>query len=121
MQNPSSAAVSSAAPFDLVLCDAPCSGSGSWRRAAEGKWSLTQDKLNDLNDVQDAILSDAAFLVAGGCTLAYATCSVLKCENEARITAFLKRHSGWKQDFSRRFEVDAHGDGFFVAHLTRVK
>ena len=116
----SSAAVSSAAPFDLVLCDAPCSGSGSWRRAAEGKWSLTQDKLNDLNDVQDGILSDAAALVAGDGTLAYATCSVLKCENEARITAFLKRHSGWKQDFSRRFEVDAHGDGFFVAHLTRV-
>ena len=61
------------APYDLVLCDAPCSGSGAWRRAPEGKWTLTADDLAALNDTQDAILDAAATLVVTGGTLAYAT------------------------------------------------
>lgn len=107
------------APYDLVLCDAPCSGSGAWRRAAEGKWTLTPARLSELTEIQDSILDDAAPLVAPGGTLAYATCSLFRAENEDRVTAFLARHSGWQMGKVERFDVTSEGDGFFVAQLTR--
>ena len=107
------------APYDLVLCDAPCSGSGAWRRAAEGKWTLTPVRLSELTEIQDSILDDAAPLVAPGGTLAYATCSLFRAENEDRVTAFLARHSGWQMGKVERFDVTSEGDGFFVAQLTR--
>lgn len=107
------------APFDIVFCDAPCSGSGAWRRAPEGKWLLTPDRLTELTAIQDGILDAAAPLVAPGGMLVYATCSVLGEENGERIAAFTAR-SGWKCDFERSFTVSDEGDGFFVAHLTRA-
>ena len=107
------------APFDIVLCDAPCSGSGAWRRAPEGKWSLTPARLAELTTIQDAILDRAAGLLTPGGTLVYATCSVLAAENEERVAAFLDRHTGWKTSLTRRFDVSPHGDGFFTAHLTQ--
>ncbi|TMM54576.1 RsmB/NOP family class I SAM-dependent RNA methyltransferase [Sulfitobacter sabulilitoris] len=113
-------AVASHAPFDLVLCDAPCSGSGSWRRAPDAKWALTGERLNELTALQDSILTTAMTLVAPGGALAYATCSVLTCENEDRIAAFLRRNANWRQSHVRRLDVDSQGDGFFTAHLTRV-
>lgn len=112
-------ALSHDAPFDIVLCDAPCSGSGAWRRAAEGKWTLTPLRLAELASIQDDILDQAAELVRAGGTLAYATCSVLREENEDRVAAFLARHPDWTCQLQRRFAVDDNGDGFFTAHLTR--
>lgn len=108
------------APFDVVLCDAPCSGSGAWRRAAEGKWLLTPERLEELTELQDNILSEAADLVSENGILAYATCSVLEEENEARIDAFLTRHPDWHVVTSRRFDVGRDGDGFFSTHLKRA-
>ncbi|MGJ8545597.1 MAG: RsmB/NOP family class I SAM-dependent RNA methyltransferase [Sulfitobacter sp.] len=105
--------------FDLVLCDAPCSGSGAWRRAPEGKWRLTEERLTELTGIQDEILAQAADLVAPGGTLAYATCSVLARENQNRVDAFLAAHAAWKCDWQQQFDVDSAGDGFFTAHLTR--
>lgn len=105
------------APYDLVLCDAPCSGSGAWRRSPDGKWSLTQQKLTQLTTIQDAILDTAKHLVKPGGTLAYATCSVLRCENEDRVDAFLNNNSGWAAQLQKRFDVTPSGDGFFVTHL----
>ena len=61
------------APFDMVFCDAPCSGSGAWRRAPEGKWSLTQSRLGELRTIQDQILDLAATYVSDSGTLVYAT------------------------------------------------
>lgn len=107
------------APFDLVLVDAPCSGSGSWRRAPEAKWRLTPERLEELTGIQDDILDAAAGLVRVGGTLAYATCSVLQCENDARIDAFLSRHKDWHCSLRKMFAVDENGDGFFTAHLTQ--
>ena len=112
--------VNAQAPFDVVLCDAPCSGSGAWRRAPEGKWTLTPDRLKALTQMQDDILDRASELVAPEGLLAFATCSVLNCENADRINAFLARHSGWRQVMSQTFDVSSDGDGFFTAHLTRV-
>jgi len=112
--------LASHAPFDVVLCDAPCSGSGAWRRAAEGKWTLTPDRLQALTQIQDDILDQAAGLTTAKGVLAYATCSIFKSENEDRVDAFLARHPDWKLAFSQRYAVDDHGDGFFIAHLTRA-
>ena len=114
-----SGALAQAAPFDLVLCDAPCSGSGAWRRAPEGKWNLTPQRLNELCAIQDGILGDAARLVAPQGVLAYATCSVLRAENEDRIARFLAAHPEWQQIGVRRWNPGPSGDGFFLAQLCR--
>lgn len=112
-------ALQAAAPFDVVLCDAPCSGSGAWRRAAEGKWTLTAARLAELTVIQDSILDSAAALLDENGTLAYATCSVLTAENENRVAAFLERHPGWSCSLQQRYAVGPTGDGFFAAHLRR--
>ena len=105
--------------FDLVLVDAPCTGSGAWRRSPEGKWALTEERLAELTVVQDSILDETVQYVSQGGTLVFGTCSVFKCENEDRISAFLARHSGWKCVKQTRLDVSEMADGFFVAHLTR--
>lgn len=105
--------------FDLVLVDAPCTGSGAWRRSPEGKWALTEERLAELTVVQDSILDETVQYVSQGGTLVFGTCSVFKCENEDRISAFLARHSGWKCVKQTRLDVSEMADGFFAAHLKR--
>ena len=108
------------APFDIVLCDAPCSGSGTWRRTPEAKWRLTPERLTELTQIQSQILQDAAALVAPGGRLVYATCSLLAAENEARIDHFLGTVPGWTRCDLRRFDVSDGGDGFFVTQMRRA-
>jgi len=83
-------------PYDLVLLDAPCSGSGTWRRSPENKWRLTPERLDQLNALQDMLLDQAAARAAGKARIVYATCSILPRENEDRIAAFLERHPAFK-------------------------
>ena len=109
-----------AAPFDLVLADVPCSGSGSWRRAPEAKWALTPERLAELRQLQAAILDRAAGLVAPGGYLAYATCSLLKQENADQIAAFRTRAPEWRQVGGLCLTPLQGGDGFFLAVLTRI-
>ena len=106
-------------PFDLVLCDVPCSGSGTWRRTPDAKWRLTPRDLENLADVQAGILDRAGRLVAPGGRLAYATCSVLREENEAQVEAFVARTPEWRVKTVERWPVSDAGDGFFLAILTR--
>jgi 16S rRNA (cytosine967-C5)-methyltransferase len=108
-----------AAPFDLVLVDAPCSGSGAWRRQPDAKWRLTPKRLADLTGMQDDVLDAASPLVGPGGRLAYATCSLLAVENADRVDAFLARDPGWTQECRRHFTPLDGGDGFFVAILRR--
>ncbi len=103
--------------FDVVLCDVPCSGSGAWRRQPEAKWRFTRQGLEELNQLQDEILHHAAARVVSGGALAYATCSVLRAENDARIAAFLADHPGWRLSEAQSFTPLDGGDGFFVAIL----
>ena len=77
--------------FDLVLVDAPCSGTGTWRRQPELRWRLTPGWLAALTETQDKLLDQAASLVRPGGRLVYATCSVLPVENQDRIAAFQAR------------------------------
>ncbi|WP_170790860.1 RsmB/NOP family class I SAM-dependent RNA methyltransferase [Ruegeria lacuscaerulensis] len=111
--------VASQAPFDIVLVDAPCSGSGSWRRAPAGKWALDAQRLTELTALQSRILSDTSVLVDAGGVLAYATCSMLNEENGAVVDKFTSAHPDWSESF-RKLWLASHGtDGFFAAHLTR--
>jgi len=109
------------APYDLVLVDAPCSGSGSWRRDPEGKWALTPDTLARLEGEQAAILDRAAAMLAPGGVLAYATCSVLRRENAAQVHALLARRPGWRTVAEQVFSPLSGGDGFYVALLRRAR
>ena len=107
------------APFDLILTDVPCSGSGSWRRDPAGKWALTPQRLADLKATQAAILDKVAPMLAPQGVLAYATCSLLAEENEAQIAAFLARYPLWSCSLQRRWSPLTGGDGFFLALLTQ--
>lgn len=123
-------------PYDLVLLDAPCSGSGTWRRQPENKWRLTSARLDELNALQDMLLDQAAARAAGKARLVYATCSILPRENEDRVAAFLARHPGfavvpaqsaWSDapappglaEFFHASPLSTGTDGFFTAILQR--
>ncbi|SDC87702.1 RsmB/NOP family class I SAM-dependent RNA methyltransferase [Ruegeria marina] len=108
------------APFDLILADVPCSGSGSWRRAPDGKWLLTPERLLELTRIQSAILRTVSGLVATGGQVAYATCSMLRVENNNIVEQFLSENPGWKQDDRAQWTVLDGTDGFFLSVLTRV-
>lgn len=108
------------APFDLVLTDVPCSGSGSWRRAPDGKWALSPERLADLGRIQRVILQRAAELVAADGVLAYATCSMLHDENGDVVADFLAEHTDWRLSNQEHWTVLDGTDGFFLAVLTRV-
>jgi 16S rRNA (cytosine967-C5)-methyltransferase len=106
--------------FDLVLVDAPCSGSGAWRRQAEAKWRLDEAQLAGLAALQGEVLRAAARHVAPGGALAYATCSLLEEENGAVVEAFLAENPRFARVAERRLTPLEGGDGFFVARMKDV-
>ncbi|MEP9385896.1 RsmB/NOP family class I SAM-dependent RNA methyltransferase [Mesorhizobium sp. KR9-304] len=81
--------------MDLVLVDAPCTGSGTWRRRPDAKWRLTQKQLDVRTGEQKAILDAAKLYVKPGGRLVYITCSVFPAENARQIDAFLAREPGF--------------------------
>jgi len=122
--------------FDRVLVDAPCTGTGTWRRNPDGRLRLTATDLAELEPKQARILDAAARLVRPGGRLVYATCSLLRAENEAQIEAFCGRHAAFRLvPVSEVWSLEAplpcenpflvltplrHGtDGFFAAVLER--
>ena len=127
-------------PYDCVLIDAPCSGSGSWRRKPDAKWKLSAKLLGQRTKDQRDVLAAGAKLVRPGGRLVYVTCSVLPEENQDQVTAFLAAYPGFRVvPYARQWEkvVDGappvsaapgdagllltparHGtDGFYVAVL----
>ena len=119
------------AQCDVVLVDAPCSGSGTWRRNPEGRWRLTPERLDRLVKLQERLLDLAAPLVKPGGALVYATCSILRREGAEQAGNFLGRHSSWigqdvpfdggRADGAGRLLTPAYDatDGFFVARFVR--
>lgn len=81
-----------AGPFDCVVIDAPCSGSGSWRRKPDAKWRLTRKQFDQRLKDQAQVLEKGFALASPGGTILYITCSVLPEENTEQVAAFLKRH-----------------------------
>ncbi|QFU08602.1 Ribosomal RNA small subunit methyltransferase B [Rhodobacteraceae bacterium THAF1] len=105
-------------PYDVVLVDAPCSGSGAWRRSPEGKLRLTPERLDALVGLQTQIIAEALTHVAPGRVLAYATCSLLSDENELQTRAAMARH-GMTLETERHLTPLDGGDGFYCAILRR--
>ncbi|MEO5494911.1 MAG: RsmB/NOP family class I SAM-dependent RNA methyltransferase [Sphingomonas sp.] len=115
---------------DVVLIDAPCSGTGTWRRNPEARWRLTPARIERLVDTQRRLLSIAAPLVKPGGALVYIVCSLLDEEGAAQVTRFLSGHPGWvteqpmpfgreRSPGSRLTPLHDATDGFFVARLRR--
>ncbi|WP_322889189.1 MULTISPECIES: RsmB/NOP family class I SAM-dependent RNA methyltransferase [unclassified Yoonia] len=115
----STAELSDIEPFDTVFCDAPCSGSGTWRRSPDAKWRLTRDRLAALTDIQDDVIARAAALVGPQGRLVYATCSVLRDENDNVIARFLNAHPEWSVALRDQALPGPDGDGFFLCSLQR--
>lgn len=120
---------------DAVIVDAPCSGSGTWRRSPELRWRLTPQRLARHRAEQAALLTLGAALVRAGGVLIYATCSVLAGEGRDQTSAFLAAQNGaWSADFGalpvgigRRagdgLLLTSHHDatdGFYLARLQRA-
>lgn len=81
--------------IDRVVIDAPCTGTGTWRRRPDTKWKLTPDLLNQRIGEQAEILASAVKFLKPGGTLIYITCSILPEENDDQIAAFLAANPGF--------------------------
>lgn len=131
------------ARFDVVLVDAPCTGSGTWRRRPDSKWRLKPANLLERQEEQRTVLKLASGLVKPGGRLVYVTCSILPAENTEQVDRFLSAHEdfallpyrdAWTQALATEPPVSADGadggllltprqhgtDGFFIASLTRM-
>lgn len=114
---------------DLVVIDAPCSGTGTWRRNPEARWRLTPARLERLVATQARLLDLGATLCRPGGTIAYIVCSLLDSEGADQAAAFVGRHKGWQAAPVDAAAGSRHGpglrltpandgtDGFFVARL----
>lgn len=130
--------------FDVVLADAPCTGTGTWRRRPDAKWRLKPEALTARQAEQRSVLARAASLVKPGGRLVYVTCSILPEENVEQVAAFLKTHGDFQavpigdawaaaglpgeappsadgRSDSLLLTPARHGtDGFFISVLTRA-
>jgi 16S rRNA (cytosine967-C5)-methyltransferase len=125
--------------FDRVLVDAPCTGTGTWRRNPDAKWRLRPTDLAELTALQADILDSASRLVKPGGRVVYVTCSLLREEDEEQIDKFLAAHADftllpiggvWREAIggdcparssTLRLSPARHGtDGFFVAVMERA-
>jgi 16S rRNA (cytosine967-C5)-methyltransferase len=116
---------------DLVLIDAPCSGSGTWRRNPEARWRVTPRSLDQVTALQLHVLSLGQALVRPGGALVFAVCSLIDGEGRDQIEAFLQEHPGWQAERLALTAGRAHGpgwrlspahdgcDGFFIARLKK--
>lgn len=117
---------------DVVLIDAPCSGTGTWRRNPEARWRLTPARLAKLGETQARLLDIGAALVKPGGTLIHIVCSLLDAEGAGQVEAFLARHPDWVAaplalplgtphgSGMRLTPLSQSTDGFFVAKLMRA-
>jgi 16S rRNA (cytosine967-C5)-methyltransferase len=128
--------------MDMVLIDAPCSGSGAWRRKPDAKWRLKPQALRTRLADQRRLLAQGAGLVRPGGRLVYVTCSLLPEENIDQVEDFLRRHPAftaipygdiWRKNFASEPPASADGvspallltpldhatDGFFICNMVR--
>ena len=107
------------AAYDLVFCDVPCSGSGSWRRDPEGKWRMSSNDFKSLLTVQSDILERAQHLVAQNGYLVYATCSLCQSENADQLKAFVANNPVWSVAAQKQWTPVMGCDGFFLTVFLR--
>lgn len=131
--------------FDIVLVDAPCSGSGTWRRRPDSKWRLSSENLQQRQADQQTVLARAARIVRPGGRLVYVTCSLLPEENNLQVEKFVRQHTDYSlQSNAELWQLamgddeplqsadgassgllltpETHGtDGFYIASLRRAE
>ena len=107
-------------PFDAVLLDAPCSGSGVAGRHPDAKWLRRNDDVYALARTQKRLLKALWPLLKPGGRLLYGTCSVFALENQTQIANFLSQHPDARLESQTSLLPDARHDGFFYALLTKV-
>jgi len=100
---------------DLVLIDAPCTGTGTWRRNPDAKWRMRPGALEQRNRDQDEVLARAARLARPGGRIAYITCSVLTEENDDRVSAFLSGNPGFAPEPPDFSPLGEQADAFRAA------
>jgi 16S rRNA (cytosine967-C5)-methyltransferase len=117
---------------DVVLIDAPCSGTGTWRRNPETRWRLTPERLADLVKTQAMLLAMGSDLVRLGGVLVYAVCALTEAEGRAQVDDFLGHNTAFMPDalpFSAgrdygagRLLTPCHdsSDGFYLARLKKI-
>lgn len=103
--------------MDCVFVDAPCTGTGTWRRRPDTKWRVKPKSLDTRIAQQDEVLAKASEFVKPGGRLLYATCSFLVEEDEDRVNAFLAAHPGWRQDDAA---AEAQASGLLTDEGLRV-
>jgi 16S rRNA (cytosine967-C5)-methyltransferase len=103
---------------DMAFIDAPCSGTGTWRRNPESKWTLDPARLASYGAAQAKLLDRATELVKRGGRIVYAVCSVLPSEGPGRLEEFLRRSPTWRLRHATALSpARDNTDGFFVAVL----
>ena len=106
---------------DTVLVDAPCSGTGTWRRNPELRWRLNHARLDAVIALQAYLIDLAATLVKPGGALVYAVCSLIDEEGQAQVDAFMRHNTDWALQTARTLTPSCDKtDGFFVARLVRA-
>lgn len=103
------------ARFDTVFVDAPCSGSGAWRRSPAEKWTLTPADLDTYVSLQREIIETALTHCRPGGTFVYATCSIFRCENQGQIDWLLQGHPEFDLIAQCQQIPGEQGDGFYHA------
>lgn len=106
---------------DRVLVDAPCSGLGVMNSKPDIRWHREEGDIAELNEIQSKILSSSAKYEKSGGFLVYSTCTILKDENERRVSRFLSEHSDFELVDERKLftHIDG-GSGFYIAKLKRT-
>ncbi len=108
--------------FDHVVVDAPCSGSGTWRRNPDGRLKLTQKQVQALTQKQADILNKASLFVKQKGHLHYITCSLLELENQHQMRRFLKTHPNFQLVHHQQWTpAKTNTDGFFLATFQKIK
>ncbi|MGN1280568.1 MAG: RsmB/NOP family class I SAM-dependent RNA methyltransferase [Succinivibrio sp.] len=106
---------------DIVLIDAPCSGTGVIRRMPDSKWRDGREHLKDIRATQADILERYSKIAKVGGTVVYSTCSILPSENEKQIENFLKNNEGKFELIEDKHVMPSSGfDGFYMAKLKRL-
>ncbi len=104
---------------DKLLLDVPCSGTGVIRREPDTKWKLSEESLANVIALQKEIIENYSLMVKTGGILVYATCSILKSENENQVEWFLGKHADFSLDEEKRINPGPHSDGFYMARLIK--
>ena len=104
---------------DRLLLDVPCSGTGVIKRNPDTKWKLQPDHIERVQGMQRDIINDYSKMLKTGGLMVYATCSILRSENEAQVERFLENHPEFELIEQQRINPSAETDGFFMALLEK--